>query len=89
MVVWVYYISSNQFLIEFCGLMRSYLISGEMVQEVYSCVMNDFESNCSWNLVWLCFMKICDDGLVGVYVNLEVLKLEMWGGRLLIEDEVN
>lgn len=86
---WVHYISSNQFLTELRGLTRSYPISGEMVQEAYSRVMNDPESNRSWNLAWLCLMKIRDDGLVGAYANSEASKPEMWGGRSPTEDEVN
>lgn len=86
---WLHYISSNQFLAELRGLTRSYPISGDMVQEAYNRVLADPESNRSWNLAWLCLIKIRDDGLVGVYATADASKAEMWGSKTPTQAEVN
>ena len=86
---WIYYVSSNQLLAELRGLTRSYPISGDMINEAYGRVTNDPESNRSWNLAWLCLMKIRDDGLVGAYAPAEASKPEMWGTKSPTAEEIN
>jgi hypothetical protein len=85
---WVHYLTSNQFLAELRGLTRSYPISGEMVQDAYNRVISDPESNRSWNLAWLCLMKIRDEGMVGVYAQREAERGEMWGEKRPSKEEV-
>lgn len=85
---WVYYVtSSNQLLAELRGLTRSYPIAAEIVADAYGRVTMDPESNRSWNLAWLCLVKMRDDGLVGLYADVEAGREEMWGGRIPTEEE--
>ncbi len=58
---WAYYVNSNQMLSELRGLTRSYPFCGDIVAEAQVRVRNDPESNRSWNLAWLCLMKIKDE----------------------------
>lgn len=76
---WAHYVTSHQFLTELRGLTRSYPFSGDIVSDALSRVRADPESNRSWNLAWLCLIKIRDDGLIGSYATAEASKPEMWG----------
>jgi hypothetical protein len=58
---WEYYVNSNQFLTELRGLTRSYPFCGDIVHDAHVRVRNDPDSNRSWNLAWLCLMKIRDE----------------------------
>lgn len=58
---WEYYVNSNQFLTELRGLTRSYPFSGDILYDAHSRVLNDPDSNRSWNLAWLCLRKIRDE----------------------------
>jgi len=58
---WDYYVSSNQMLSELRGLTRNYPFSGDILTEARQRVRNDPESNRSWNLAWLCLVKIRDE----------------------------
>ncbi|KAH8180256.1 hypothetical protein LIA77_01775 [Sarocladium implicatum] len=86
---WVYYVSSSQLLTELRGLTRSYPISGDIVREAWARVTSDPESNRSWNLAWLCLMKMRDDGLVGVFAAAESTRQEMWGETVPSRDDVD
>lgn len=57
---WTYYVD-NQLLTELRGLTRSYPACAELVADAASRVRNDPESNRSWNLAWLCLVKIRDE----------------------------
>ncbi|GKT42815.1 uncharacterized protein ColSpa_02996 [Colletotrichum spaethianum] len=78
---WDYYVNSNQFLTELRGLTRSYPLCSDILYDAHVRVRNDPNSNKSWNLAWLCLMKIQEDDLVSAYAALEATKPEMWGGR--------
>ncbi|KAI1334675.1 hypothetical protein F5Y15DRAFT_420606 [Xylariaceae sp. FL0016] len=78
---WAYYVCSHQFLTELRGLTPGYPISGDLVDEAHRLVQNDPESNRSWNLAWLCLVKMRDDGLIATYAQSESWRKEMWGGR--------
>ncbi|KAI1328665.1 hypothetical protein F5Y16DRAFT_146404 [Xylariaceae sp. FL0255] len=78
---WDYYVNSNQLLTELRGLTRNYPASGGLVEEALTLVRHDPESNRSWNLAWLCLMKIRNEGLIPMYAQSEAWKPEMWGGR--------
>ncbi|KAH8886327.1 hypothetical protein GQ53DRAFT_727676 [Thozetella sp. PMI_491] len=86
---WDYYVNSNQMLTELHGLTRSYPFCGDILTEAQLRVRNDPESNRSWNLAWLCLMKVKDDGLVAEYANSEASKPYMWGGRQPEADEAD
>ncbi len=58
---WEYYVNSNQLLTELRGLTRSYPFCGEILRDAHVRVRNDPNSNRSWNLAWLCLMKIRDE----------------------------
>jgi hypothetical protein len=58
---WEYYVSSNQMLSELRGLTTGYPFSGDLVTEALTQVRSDPESNRSWNLAWLCLVKIKDE----------------------------
>lgn len=58
---WEYYVSSNQMLCELRGLTRNYPFCGELLADAQVRVRNDPESNRSWNLAWLCLVKINDE----------------------------
>ena len=55
---WDYYVCSYQFLTELRNLTPNYPFSGELLQEAHQLVLNDPDSNRSWNLAWLCLEKI-------------------------------
>ena len=76
---WIHYLTSNQFLLELRGLTSNYPISGDLVQEAYARVTTDPESNRSWNLAWLCLMKMKSDALVGFFAAAEAARPDMWG----------
>ncbi|KAI1077458.1 hypothetical protein F5B20DRAFT_551302 [Whalleya microplaca] len=86
---WDYYVNSNQFLTELRGLTRNYPISGEMVEAAHQLVRNDPNSNRSWNLAWLCLVKIRDDGLIPTYAQSDSWRREMWGGRDPTQEEAD
>ena len=85
---WTHYVTSHQFLTELRGLTRSYPFSGDVISHAYSRVTADPESNRSWNLAWLCLVKMCDDGLVAMYAAAEAAKPEMWGDAQPTGDDV-
>ena len=58
---WDYYVNSNQFLTELRGITRNYPFSGDVVAEAQRRVRGDPDSNRSWNLAWLCLMKVRDE----------------------------
>ncbi|KAH7316904.1 hypothetical protein B0I35DRAFT_479706 [Stachybotrys elegans] len=76
---WTYYVTSNQFLTELRGLTRSYPFCSEIVTDAWARVAADPESDRSWNLPWMCLVKMTEDGLVGAYAAVEAAKPEMWG----------
>ncbi|KFH45596.1 hypothetical protein ACRE_035830 [Hapsidospora chrysogenum ATCC 11550] len=76
---WVYYVTSNQFLAELRGFTRSYPFCGDIVSDAHARVRADPDSNRSWNLAWLCLVKMRDDGLIAAYAAAEASKPEMWG----------
>ncbi|OLN96415.1 hypothetical protein CCHL11_00881 [Colletotrichum chlorophyti] len=78
---WDYYVNSKQFLTELRGLTRSYPLCSDILYDAHIRVRNDPNSNKSWNLAWLCLVKIQEDDLVSGYAALEAAKPEMWGGR--------
>lgn len=76
---WTYYVTSKQFLNELRGLTRSYPFCGSIVQDAYDRVRADPESNRSWNMAWLCLVKMQNDDLIGGYAAIEAAQPEMWG----------
>ena len=58
---WDFYVSSNQMLTELRGLTRNYPFSGEVLAQAQALVRGDPDSNRSWNLAWLCLVKIRDE----------------------------
>lgn len=84
---WDYYVTSNQMLSELRGLTRNYPFAGEIVSRALALVRADPDSNRSWNLAWLCLVKMQSDNLIGLVAASEAVKPEMWGGRLPEPDE--
>ncbi|KAH9884015.1 hypothetical protein F4778DRAFT_579052 [Xylariomycetidae sp. FL2044] len=78
---WNYYVTSHQLLTELRGLTRNYPFNGDIVTEALNLVQNDPDSNRSWNLAWLCLVKIRDNGLIPTYAEADSWRPEMWGGR--------
>ena len=58
---WEYYVNSNQFLSELRGLTPNYPFSGELINDAVGLVKSDPGSNRSWNLAWLCLIKIGEE----------------------------
>lgn len=85
---WVHYVTSNQLLGELRGLTRGYPFSAELVAEAHRRVRADPRSNRSWNLAWLCLVRIRDDGLIATYSVMEASKPSMWGGLVPNEADV-
>jgi hypothetical protein len=75
-----YVVTSNHLLAELRGLTSSYPFSGDVVQESLRRVREDPKSNRSWNLAWLCLVKVLEDGLIPLYAATEAMKPEMWAG---------
>ncbi|KAI1427133.1 hypothetical protein F5Y12DRAFT_200333 [Xylaria sp. FL1777] len=84
---WDYYVNSNQMLLELRGLTRNYPVSSSLIEEARSLVRDDLESSRSWNLAWLCLVKIRDAGLILICAQSEAQKPEMWGGRFPSPEE--
>jgi hypothetical protein len=57
---WSYYVG-NQFLVELRGLTPNYPMSADVVAEAVRRVRSDPGSNRSWNMAWLCLIKIRDE----------------------------
>lgn len=57
---WDYYVSSHQLLLELRGLTRNYPVSSSLVEEARLLVGEDPNSARSWNMAWLCLVKIRD-----------------------------
>lgn len=94
---WVRYVTGHQLLGELRGLTRGYPFSAELVREAYAQVRADPRSNRSWNLAWLCLVRIRgddddgnggDDGLIATYAVAEASKPSMWGGLVPREEDV-
>ncbi|KAH8661960.1 hypothetical protein BX600DRAFT_437392 [Xylariales sp. PMI_506] len=77
---WTYYVE-NQFLTELRGLTPNYPFSADLIADAKNRVWTDPDSNRSWNMAWLCLIKIRDDGLIPAYANAEAWQPDMWGGR--------
>ncbi|KAK3364611.1 hypothetical protein B0T25DRAFT_69795 [Lasiosphaeria hispida] len=84
---WAYYVSSNQMLSELRGLTPKFPFCGEILSHAQLLVRNDPESNRSWNLAWLCLVKITEDELIETYAASEASRPEMWGGRQPSDEE--
>ncbi|KAK2606269.1 hypothetical protein QQS21_003317 [Conoideocrella luteorostrata] len=78
---WIHYVTSHQLTTELRNLTPNYPLTADVMREAYSRVRSDPAANRSWNLAWLCLMKVKDDGLIAVYATLEAMKPEMWGGK--------
>ncbi|KAI0099870.1 hypothetical protein GGR51DRAFT_387160 [Nemania sp. FL0031] len=78
---WDNYVISNQLLLELRGLTRNYPVSSSLVEEARLLVAEDPSSARSWNMAWLCLVKIRDAGLILTCAQAESQKPEMWGGR--------
>lgn len=85
---WVHYVDSNQLLSELRGLSRGYPFSAELIQEANRRVRADPQSNRSWNLAWLCLVRIRDDGLIADFSVAEASKPAMWGGLVPTEEDI-
>ena len=60
-LAWKYYVDSNNLLNELRNLTRNYPFSSECLDEAKWLVLNDPESNRSWNWAWLVLTKIQDE----------------------------
>jgi hypothetical protein len=78
---WIYYVTSHQLVTELRGLTPRYPMTGEVVRDAYSRVREDPSSNRSWNLAWLCLVKMKEAGLVAAYAAMEAMKPDMWGNK--------
>ena len=85
---WEYYVRVNHFRTELHRLTGMYTFSNELIAEAYTRVLNDPERNRSWNMVWLCLMKMKDDGLLTEYAANLVFKPEIFGGRERSAEEI-
>ncbi|KAI5456454.1 hypothetical protein BGZ63DRAFT_429103 [Mariannaea sp. PMI_226] len=85
---WIYYVDSNQLLAELRGFTISYPISSDILIDAHARVRTDPDSNRSWNLAWLCLMKIKNDELIPFYAVIEASKKEMWGDVTPSEEQI-
>ena len=60
-LAWKHYVDSNNLLNELRNLTRNYPFSSECLDEAKWLVLNDPESNRSWNVAWLVLTKIQDE----------------------------
>jgi hypothetical protein len=72
---WDYYVTSNQLLLELRGLSRNYPVSETLVEEALRLVREDPNSNRSWNLAWLCLVKISEAYVTPLSLTARVLQL--------------
>ncbi|KAH8720001.1 hypothetical protein HC256_000408 [Beauveria bassiana] len=80
---WVRYVVGRRLLVELRGLTPGFPVCAELVDEAHRRVRADPASNRSWNLAWLCLVRIRDDNLVAAYAVAEASKPCMWGGGWL------
>lgn len=85
---WSNYVTSNQLLVELHGLTPNYPFSGDAITDAHLRVLTDPDSNRSWNLAWLCLVKVRDDGLIPLYTAVESVKPEMWGDKVPTQSEM-
>ncbi|KAK8132291.1 hypothetical protein PG999_000464 [Apiospora kogelbergensis] len=75
---WSYYVTtSQQFLTELRGLSPNYPFCAELVSEARRRVLEDPESNRSWNLAWLCLTKMQDE-YVPRHARTKTLRISVW-----------
>lgn len=58
---WSYYVSGGQFLVELRGLTPNYPMGADVLSDAVRRVRSDPGSNRSWNMAWLCLVKIRDE----------------------------
>ncbi|KAK4117903.1 hypothetical protein N656DRAFT_794314 [Canariomyces notabilis] len=85
---WAYYVSSNQMLSELRGLTPNYPFCGDILTYAQALVRSDPDSNRSWNLAWLCLVKIVEGNLVATYAMSEAARPEMWGETQPDEEQI-
>ncbi|KAI6780928.1 uncharacterized protein J7T54_003070 [Emericellopsis cladophorae] len=84
-----YYVTSHRFFCELRGLTPTFPFSGELVAEAHARVVSDPESRLrSWNLPWLCLVKMKEDGLLVSYANFQAHKPEMWDGMIPSQEQL-
>lgn len=77
---WQYYVvDSSQLLTELRGLTRAFPFSAACLAEAIDRVRRDPVSNRSWNLAWLCLIKLLGDGLIPLFAATEAAGPGMWG----------
>lgn len=79
---WNHYVSSNSLLSELRGLTASYPFSNECLDDAKWRVMDDPQSQLSWNYCWLVLNKIRKDNLIPSHAHTTAMKPQMWGGRV-------
>ncbi|KAM3528671.1 hypothetical protein MY4038_005791 [Beauveria bassiana] len=80
---WVRYVVGRRLLVELRGLTPGFPVCAELVDEAHRRVRADPASNRSWNLAWLCLVRIRDDNLIAAHAVVEASKPCMWGGGWL------
>ncbi|OAA48982.1 hypothetical protein BBO_02027 [Beauveria brongniartii RCEF 3172] len=85
---WVRYVVGRRLLVELRGLTPGFPVCAELVDEAHRRVRADPASNRSWNLAWLCLVRIRDDNLVAAYAVVEASKPCMWGGLPPSDEDV-
>ncbi|KAM3560191.1 hypothetical protein MY1884_003065 [Beauveria asiatica] len=85
---WVRYVVGRRLLVELRGLTPGFPVCAELVDEAHRRVRADPASNRSWNLAWLCLVRIRDDSLVAAYAVVEASKPCMWGGLPPSDEDV-
>ncbi|KAM3508134.1 hypothetical protein MY11210_006859 [Beauveria gryllotalpidicola] len=85
---WVRYVAGRRLLVELRGLTPGFPVCAELIDEAHRRVRADPASNRSWNLAWLCLVRIRDDGLVAAYAVVEASKPCMWGGLPPSDEDV-
>jgi len=86
---WTNYVNSNNLLNELRGLTRNYPFSSECLDEAKWLVLNDPESNRSWNMAWLILIKIQEEELIQKHADALAALPHNWGGRLPDEEEAS
>ncbi|RTE76471.1 hypothetical protein BHE90_009039 [Fusarium euwallaceae] len=86
---WANYVTSHQLLIDLHGLTRNFPFSGDIITTSYVRVTSDPLSNRSWNLAWLCLIKIKEDGLIPMFAAMESAKPAMWGDKTPTKEEMD
>ncbi|KAK0612530.1 hypothetical protein B0T17DRAFT_475715, partial [Bombardia bombarda] len=86
---WDHYVNSNQMLLEMQGLTPDCPFSGDILTKAQDLVRSDSNSDRSWNLAWLCLVRIRDHNLVAKCVVSKATRSELWADDIPTPEEID